>query len=210
MFSKNELFSRTPELKDVQLEMARALEYLKDAALSGCKVLCCGNGGSCADSEHIAGELMKGFLKKRPLDREERLLWQNTFGEEGVHEAECLQNGIPCVVLSSQTALLTAVLNDNDPSMAFAQAAWVTAKEGDVFIGLSTSGNSENVLAAARAAKLRGAKIIAMTGQRKSKLSELADAAIRVPATETYRVQEYHIQVYHWLCAALEDALYEE
>lgn len=210
MFDKQLLFDRTPELLPLREQMKKACALLLETANCGGKVLLCGNGGSCADSEHIAGELMKGFLKKRPLSEREKNLWKDAFGEEGLRQANCLQNGIPCMVLSAQTALLSAVLNDNDPTMAYAQSAWVSAKAGDTFIGISTSGNSKNVLAAARCAKLRGAKVIVFTGEKESKLSEIADCALRVPATETYRVQEYHIQVYHWLCAAVEDALYSE
>jgi len=208
-FDHEEVFGRTPELKALRPEMEKALDMLTAMAKSGNCVLVCGNGGSCSDSEHIAGELIKGFLKKRPLTDAECAAWEKLFGAEGLEQAKCLQEGIACRVLSSQTALMTAVLNDNDPALAYAQTAWACAKPGDVFIGISTSGNAKNVLAAARAAKVRGAKVIAMTGAKDSRLSEIADCALQVPSTETYRVQEYHIQVYHWLCAAVEEAMFE-
>ena len=124
--------------------------------------------------------------------------------------AIALQGGIRAIALPSQTAVLSAFANDADPEGVYAQLAWNYARPGDCLIAVSTSGGAVNVRQAARAARLRGAKVIALTGERESELGRLADAAIRVPARETYRVQEYHLPVYHWLCAVLEDRFFAE
>ena len=209
MFHKEEIFTRYPALEGCREQLEEALQILVDTARAGGQVLVCGNGGSAADSEHIVGELMKGFLKKRPLTEQEVAKWEAAFGEEGAATAKGLQGGIRAISLPSQVALLSAVCNDNDPSTIYAQLAWTYAREGDVLIGISTSGNAKNVLAAARAAKVKGAKVIGLTGSRESKLSGVADVTVRVPDTETYRIQEYHLPVYHWLCALVEEAMFE-
>ena len=210
MFNKEEIFVRYPALEGCRGDMEKALQLLTDCAKADGKILVCGNGGSAADSEHIVGELMKGFLKKRPLSKTEVSQWEAAFGEEGAATAKGLQGGIQAVSLPSQVALLSAVCNDNDPATLYAQLAWNYAREGDVLIGISTSGNAKNVLGAARAAKVRGAKVIGLTGMRESKLSSVADVTVRVPDTETYRIQEYHLPVYHWLCALAEEAMFAE
>ena len=208
MFHKEEIFSRYPSLVSCRADMEKALEALIVTALNEGTVLICGNGGSCADSDHIVGELMKGFLKKRALNVEEKSLWENAFGLDGRAQAEVLQKGIRAISLPAQAAVLSAFANDCDPNSVYAQLTWNYGKSGDYFIGLSTSGNSTNVLAAAQAAKLRGCFVLAMTGAKESRISALADVTIKVPETETYKVQEYHLPVYHWLCAGLEDALF--
>lgn len=207
MFDKNEIFERFPELEACREDMEKALAALIATAKADGKILCCGNGGSCADSDHIVGELMKGFLKKRPLCEADRKRWQDAYGDDG---AARLQGGIQAISLPSQAALLSAYCNDCDPELVYAQLAWNYARENDILIGLTTSGNSLNVVAAAKAAKLRGALVLGLTGMKESKLSALADVTIRVPIQETYRVQEYHLPVYHWLCAGVEDALFEK
>lgn len=208
MFDREEIFTRYPALEVCRQDMEAALSALLECAKQGGKVLVCGNGGSAADSEHIVGELMKGFLKKRPLPESDVKKWQEAFGEEGAAMARGMQGGIAAISLPSQLAILSAVVNDNDPATIYAQLAWNYARPGDVLIGISTSGNAGNVLGAARAAKLQGAKVIGMTGSRESKLSVVADITVRVPDTETYRIQEYHLPVYHWLCACLEDEIF--
>ena len=210
MFNREEIFARYPALEPCRGDMEQALQLLIDCAKADGKILVCGNGGSAADSEHIVGELMKGFLKKRPLAETAVAHWEALFGEEGAQTARGLQGGIQAISLPSQVALLSAVCNDNDPATLYAQLAWNYARNNDVLIGISTSGNAKNVLGAARAAKARGATVIGLTGSRESKLSAVADVCIRVPDTETYRIQEYHLPVYHWLCALVEEAMFEE
>lgn len=210
MFNKEEIFERYPALAACRADMEKALALLIDCAKADGKILVCGNGGSAADSEHIVGELMKGFLKKRPLPCSAVADWEKAFGAEGADTAKGLQGGIQAISLPSQVALLSAVCNDNDPATLYAQLSWNYAREKDVLIGISTSGNAKNVLGAARAAKVRGATVIGMTGMRESKLSSVADVTIRVPDTETYRIQEYHLPVYHWLCALVEEAMFEQ
>ena len=208
MFNAEEIFVRYPALEVCKADMEKALEALVACAECGGKVLVCGNGGSAADSEHIVGELMKGFLKKRPLPQQDVERWRQAFGEEGAAVAQKLQGGISAISLPSQSAILSAVCNDNDPASIYAQLAWGYARPGDVLIGISTSGNAANVQQAAQAAKLQGATVIGLTGQRESKLSAVADVTVRVPDTETYRIQEYHLPVYHWLCACLEEQMF--
>ena len=179
-----------------QIEEAFAL--LKSAYDAGGKVMICGNGGSAADSEHIVGELMKGFLSKREVTDEripERL-------------RKNLQGALPAISLPSQCAILSAFVNDVEPDMMYAQMVYGYAKENDLVIGISTSGNSKNVVNAVEVAKCVGAKTLSLTGQNDSKLSELSDVTIRVPETETYKVQELHLPVYHYLCAGVEKAMF--
>lgn len=208
-FDKGGVFRRYPPLEACREDMEAALNALLACARRQKQVLVCGNGGSAADSEHIVGELMKGFLKKRPLPISDIAKWEAAYPEEGGRTARALQQGIRAISLPSQAALLSAVCNDNDPAVVYAQLAWNYAGPGDVLIGISTSGNAANVVSAAQAARLRGAAVIAMTGEKDSRLSAVADITIQVPETETYKIQEYHLPVYHWLCACLEDELFQ-
>ncbi|MBQ9544127.1 MAG: SIS domain-containing protein [Clostridia bacterium] len=205
-FDRDELFVRFDALAVCRADMEKALGILCEAARSQ-KIMVCGNGGSAADSLHIVGELSKGFLKKRELSPDEKALF-NKFGEDGKRLADGLQNGVDAVSLVSETALLSAFANDADPALCYAQAAWSKTKKGDALIAISTSGNSGNVFYAAAAVKARGGYVVSLTGAGGGKLAMIADAAIRVPAKETYLVQEYHLPVYHWLCAAVEDELF--
>ena len=189
-----ELIERYPQLKECEEQIKSAMELIRDTYKNGGKVLVCGNGGSCSDSEHIVGELMKGFKSMRKVT-DERI----------PEELRCgLQGALPAISLPSQTGVLSAFINDVDPDMMYAQLVYGYATEKDLLIGLSTSGNSKNVVNAAKVAKAVGAKAMAMTGKKESKLSEICDACIRVPETETYRIQELHLPVYHYLCAQIE------
>lgn len=203
------IWRRYPGLAECEVPMRHALDILKTCVNNGNKILLCGNGGSAADCEHIAGELLKGFRKKRKLSLAVRQAWEESFDREGLVIADILQDGIPAISLPSFCATLTAVANDTAADMIFAQMVWTLGKPGDVLIGLSTSGGAINVQRAAQAARIRGMRVIVLTGRNESKLSELADAAIRVPEQETYKVQELHLPVYHWLCAELEASLFE-
>lgn len=188
------LYERYPALNSCKEEIEKALEMLLDTYRNGGKVLVCGNGGSASDCEHIVGELMKGFMSKRPV-KDERL-------PEDLRDG--LQGALPAISLPSQSGILSAYINDVDPEMMYAQLVYGYATEKDLVIGLSTSGQSKNVVKAMEVAKCLGAKTLALTGQKQSALSELSDITIRVPATETYQVQEYHLPVYHYLCAEVE------
>ena len=193
-----ELLNRYPELTECEEQIKDALELIRDTYKKGGKVLVCGNGGSCSDSEHIVGELMKGFKKMRKVT-DERI-------PEELREG--LQGALPAISLTSQTGLLTAFINDVDPDMMYAQLTYGYAKENDLIIGLSTSGNSKNVVNAAKVAKAIGAKAMALTGKKESKLSEICDVCIKVPETETYKIQELHLPVYHYLCAQIEEDMF--
>lgn len=193
-------------------ELERAAELLVSAYAAGKKLLVCGNGGSASDAEHIVGELMKGFLKKRPLSLKEKeeIAKISQDDEEAHYLFRNLQGGLPAISLVSQGALISAFANDVEPAMVYAQQVLVYGKGGDVLLGLSTSGNSENVVNAAKIAKSRGMMVIGFTGAKDSRLRELSDVVIQSPYTETYRVQEDHIKCYHLICAAVENEFYEE
>ena len=164
----------------------------------------CGNGGSCADCDHISGELMKGFLKKRPLCEQKKRAMRENYSEIDESMLESLQDALPAISLPSMTALNSAFCNDVDPSLIYAQGVFSLGREGDVLIAISTSGNSENVLRAAEVARGLGMTVISLTGEGGGAIAEVADIAIKVPERETYRVQELHLPVYHAICAEIE------
>ena len=168
----------------------------------------CGNGGSAADALHIVGELMKAFVCKRKLSEE----WQKTFSKlpDGKYISQNLQMAFPAISLVNEAGLLTAYANDVAPDMNFAQQVFGQGNAGDILIAISTSGNSENVLYAAEVAKAKSIQVIALTGQSGGKLREYADLLINVPETETFKVQELHLPVYHALCLAVEAEFYSE
>jgi D-sedoheptulose 7-phosphate isomerase len=202
------LLERYPDLETCDAEIRAAGEALKNAAARGNKILIAGNGGSAADADHITGELLKSFCKKRPIEKEIAEKLKEIDRETGGDLAAKLQGGVQAISLTYHNALSTAFGNDVDPSMAFAQQAYVYGRSGDVFWGISTSGNAKNVCAAALAARARGLNVIGMTGKGGGKLKALSDICIAVPRTETYEVQELHLPVYHALCLYVEDALW--
>lgn len=206
---KNELFERYPQLKECEAAIDSALSLMRNTYLSGGTVYVCGNGGSCSDSDHIVGELMKGFLLKRPVSSSEADTFKELF-DDGEHFASKLQGAIPAVSLTAQSAIISAYANDVDADFVYAQLVYGYARENDLVIGLSTSGNSKNVVNAIKAAKARKANTFCMTGHKESMLSHLCDTAIRVPETETFKIQELHLPVYHYLCAALEAEFFAE
>jgi D-sedoheptulose 7-phosphate isomerase len=195
-----ELLERYPCLDECSKSIEKALGVIIDTYKNGGKVLVCGNGGSAADCEHIVGELMKGFMLKRPVC-DERIPEQLR---------KKLQGALPAISLPSQCAVLSAFINDVDPEMMYAQLVYGYAKPEDLVIGLSTSGNSKNVVNAIEVAKCLGVKTLSMTGKNESKMSQLSDVTIKVPEQETYKVQEYHLPVYHYLCAAVEKVFFAE
>lgn len=196
------LIGRYPALAQMRGAIEQAYRLLEECYEKGGKLLVCGNGGSAADSDHIVGELMKGFYKQRMLPTEER----KRFGEQG----EKLQGALPAIALTQHGALSTAFLNDVDPAMVFAQQVYGYGQGGDVFLGLSTSGNSANVVLAAKVAAAKGMKVITMTGRNGGKLKELSDVCMIVPAQVTADIQEYHLPVYHTLCAMLEEHFFPD
>ena len=193
-----------PALK--ALPIWEAYEMLLNCYQNGGKVLVCGNGGSASDAEHIVGELMKGFKLKRELSDEEKKAF--AFGENGEELAVKLQKALPAISLNSHTALMTAVGNDTSFDMIFAQQVYGYGAPGDVLIGMTTSGNSKDVVTAAVTAKGIGMKVIGITGNKDSALSACSDICLQMPASETYRIQEYTLPVYHVLCAMLEEKMF--
>ena len=192
------LYETYPALSVCRDDIEKAIEQMLHTYRQGGKLLLCGNGGSAADSDHIVGELMKGFLLPRPVT-DERLPQRLRRG---------LQGSLPAISLPSQSAVLSAFCNDVDPEMIYAQLVYGYGRPGDLVVGISTSGNSKNVVNALEVAKCLGLSTLALTGEKESRLSQLADVTIRVPAVETYLVQEYHLPVYHYLCARVEQAMF--
>ncbi len=202
-----ELTTRYPALNPCVEEIQTACRILTEAIQKGGKILLAGNGGSCADCDHISGELLKGFLSKRPLTEADR----QSFAayENGAALAEQLQYGIPALPLPAFSALSTAFGNDVEPDAIYAQLVMALGKPEDVFLGLSTSGNAKNVCQAAITAKARGLKVIGLTGIGGGKLASLCDCCIKVPEKETFKVQELHLPVYHCICAVLEAEFFQ-
>ncbi len=206
----DELMRRYPALEPCRGDIVQACLAVVNAYERGGKVLACGNGGSAADAGHIVGELMKSFEGRRPLDDEMKQQLGEVDPVRGAYLADRLQMGLPAISLNAHTALITAVANDIDPSLIFAQQVISYGIEEDVLIALSTSGNSANVVDAAIAAKAMGMTVIAMTGEGGGRLAEYCDICIRVPATRTAEVQEYHLPVYHTICKVVEEAFFGE
>lgn len=202
------LVERYPKINECKEEIAKAYLILEESYASGNKLLIAGNGGSAADSEHIVGELMKGFENPRKLSAEYKDKLVSVNSELGKVLGENLQMALPAMALDGHVALTTAYMNDCEPLLCFAQQVNGYGKEGDVFLGISTSGNSKNILYAAVAAKAKGMKVIALTGAKDSKLSQIADVIIKAPETRTYRIQEYHLPIYHCLCLMLEERFF--
>lgn len=203
------LYASYPALVPCRAGIEKAYTALLDCARAEGTVLVCGNGGSAADSEHIVGELMKGFNLKRPLTPEEKALFTGVSGGEEI--ADKLQRGIRAVSLVSQSGLITAFSNDIDPELIFAQQVFAYAqKKEDVLIALSTSGNSKNVVNAASTAKAAGIRSIAITGEKDSRLSAVSDVTVRLPAQTPFEVQELTLPVYHALCAAIEADMFDK
>lgn len=204
----NLLIERYPKLEVCKEDIRKAYELLETAYQKGRKLLVCGNGGSASDSEHIVGELMKEFKLKRKVYSEHAAALKAIDPEFGQVLADNLQGALPAISLTGHSSLQTAYMNDAVPELVFAQQVNGYGKEGDVLLGISTSGNSKNVLYAAVNAKAKGLKVIGLTGSKENKLMKFADVCIRVPETETYKIQEYHLPVYHCLCLMLEEKFF--
>lgn len=204
------LVNRYPVLNSVKDEIVEAYFLLVESYKNEGKLLIAGNGGSAADAEHIVGELMKGFKLPRKLNENftDKLISENE--ELGTVLAESLQGALPAIALDGHPALSTAYMNDCEPLLCFAQQVNGYGKAGDVFLGISTSGNSKNILYAATTAHAKGMKVIGLTGAKDSKLTQMSDVCIKGPQTETYMIQELHLPVYHCLCLMLEDEFFGE
>lgn len=204
----NLLIERYPKLAVCKEDIKKAYELLEAAYRNGRKLLVCGNGGSASDSEHIVGELMKEFKLKRKVYSDQATALKAIDPELGQVLADNLQGALPAICLTGHSSLTTAFMNDANADLVFAQQVNGYGKPGDVFLGISTSGNSKNVLYAAVNAKAKGLKVIGLTGAKESKLMKYADVCIRVPETETYKIQELHLPVYHCLCLMLEQKFF--
>ena len=204
----NLLVERYPSLDFVKDDIVAAYLLMEEAYENGGKLLVAGNGGSAADAEHIVGELMKGFKLSRKLEAgfAEQLVAENV--ELGGVLAENLQGALPAIALDGHPALSTAYMNDCEPLLCFAQQINGYGKPGDVFLGISTSGNSKNMLFAATTALAKGMKVIGLTGAKDSRLMDMSDVCIKAPQTETYMIQELHLPIYHCLCLMLEDKFF--
>lgn len=206
----SELFRRYEALMPEMENIRAAIECLAGATLHGSKLLVCGNGGSAADSEHIVGELMKGFLLPRCLPDEMHRRLRELYPDEANTMIAALQQAVPAISLASQTALMTAFGNDVSSQMVFAQQVLGYGRDGDILLAISTSGNSPNILYAARMAHVQGMKVISLTGEDGGMLKSLSDTCICAPSNMTFRIQEYHLPIYHCVCACVENELFGE
>lgn len=202
------LIKRYPCLEVCRQDIITAYNILEEAYASGRKLLVAGNGGSASDSEHIVGELMKEFKLKRKIYAAQAERLKDIDEEMGEMLSEHLQGSLPAISLVGEPSLTTAFMNDAVPVLIFAQQVNGLGTAGDVFLGISTSGNSKNVLYAAVAAKSKGLKVIGLTGEKENQLMKFSDVCIRVPETETYKIQELHLPVYHCLCLMLEERFF--
>ena len=202
------LVERYPSLESAKEDIIAAYLLMEECYENGGKLLVAGNGGSAADAEHIVGELMKGFKMPRKLESAfaEKLVAENH--ELGSVLSENLQGALTAIALDGHPALSTAYMNDCEPLLCFAQQVNGYGKAGDIFLGISTSGNSKNVLFAATTAHAKGMKVIGLTGAKDSKLKDMSDVCIKAPQTETYMIQELHLPIYHCLCLMLEDKFF--
>src|SRR5512142_1245425 len=196
----NILTRRYPDLAPIVPQIQSAVDLISASFRAGGKLLVCGNGGSAADSEHIVGELMKGFASRRPLPESACRLFSERYGEAGDYLARNLQGALPAISLVSQVSLQTAFANDVDADLVFAQQVYGYGRPGDVLLAISTSGNAANCLHALRTASLMGMKTVGLTGPGGGSMAELCDVLIAVPGRWTPEVQERHLPVYHALC----------
>lgn len=205
-----DLTRRYPSLEPVCGSIIEVYGIMEECFARGGRLLIAGNGGSCADAEHIVGELMKGFVKARELPKElkERLAAEDE--ENGMRLADCLQGGLPAIALNGHPGLSTAFANDVDADMVYAQQVCGYGTEGDVFLGISTSGNAKNVDYAVTVARAKGMKVVGLTGKDGGRLAKRAHKAVVVPEQETFKIQELHLPVYHALCLLLEERFFGE
>lgn len=205
-----ELIERYPALAVCEKDIRAAADAIIDSYKAGGKLIVAGNGGSAADSDHITGELLKSFVKKRKPDQKFLDALSVIDSDTGSYLSDKLQGSLPAIALTNNSALMTASLNDVDGNVLFAQQVMGFGKKGDVFLGISTSGNSKDVIYALAVAKALGVKTVALTGKTGGKCKELADISIVVPENETFKIQELHLPVYHALCLTIEEYFWKE
>lgn len=200
----DELVNRYPSLKSCKAEIENATRVFIEVYKKGGKLLICGNGGSASDAQHIVGELMKAFCKKRKISAEiERNLKKNPlFDDELILN---LEGSLPAISLNSETSLMTATMNDRVSELVYAQQVLGYAKDNDALLCISTSGNSKNIVNAASVAKAMNIKVVSLTGQKDSKLSSISDITIKAPEVETFKIQELHLPIYHAICLEIEE-----
>ncbi len=206
---KKDFFERHNDLIYLDKQITKAIELIVGLKKEN-KILLCGNGGSAADCEHIAGELLKSFELKRKLSEKMYKKLNDVYGDEGTFIADNLQQAVKAIPLTSFCAYNTAFLNDCNEKMMFAQLVNALGIKDDILISISTSGNSKNVVYASMLAKTMGIKVIALTGETGGKLKDIADITINVPSKRVYRIQEYHLPIYHLICLCVESELFEE
>lgn len=204
------LIERYPSLDICRKDILLSVEMLINCYQNKNKLLICGNGGSASDSQHIAGELMKSFKVKRkiPIETQEQI--ENKFPQNSKYYIENLEEPLTAISLVGETSLITAYSNDKAPDLIFAQQVYGLGNIGDILLAISTSGNSKNVLYACEIAKIKGMKVIGLTGQSGGKMSSICDILIKTPEFETYKIQEYHLPIYHAICLALEEEFFGE
>lgn len=202
------LLTRYPDLAPCRADIVQAFQLLASSFSSGGKLLVCGNGGSAADSEHIVGELMKGFVRRRPIPPELRARLLTVSPPDGAYLADRLQGALPAISLVSQTSLVTAIANDTAADMAFAQQVYGYGRPGDAVFGISVSGNARNVLYAFQVARALGLTTLGLTGRTGGTLLPFCDVAIRVPFDLVHEAQERHLAIYHALCLMLEQEFF--
>jgi len=203
-----EMLNRYSQLAPLEEPIKKAAEKIIETYKNGGKVLVCGNGGSCSDADHIVGELMKSFEGRRPLSQPLQEKLKQLSPETGAMLAEKLQQGLPAISLTVHSALITAIANDISGEVIYAQQVVGFGNQGDVLIGLSTSGNSQNVIDAMIVAKAKGMTTIGMTGETGGKMKEWCDILLNVPERRTAYVQELHLPVYHAICMMIETEIF--
>lgn len=207
-YGLNQLLERYPQLQSISNNLEAARDLMVAKAKEGKLFLIAGNGGSSADADHIVGELMKSFVRKRPIDDVIAQQLSKFGGDLGSHIASNLEGAVRAICLSSHQALSTAFMNDVDSALVYAQQVYGYGNSGDLFVGISTSGNARNVVNAALVAKAKGLLVIGLTGEGGGALQAHCDVCLRVPEHETFKVQELHLPIYHWLCIEIEAALW--
>ena len=206
---KEKFLDRYPKLKDIFPSIDETVNLLTKLFISGGTLYLAGNGGSAADCEHICGEFLKGFLQKRPMNNEDAAKF-SPFNEDGKLLSQNLQYGVRAISLLSHPSLLSAFANDVNPNMGFAQQIWALGKKDDVFLGISTGGNAINIRYALQTAKAKGLKTILLTGNKHGECEKYADISICAPESETYKIQELHLPIYHYICMTVEKNIFNK
>jgi phosphoheptose isomerase len=204
----DELISNNPALESCRKDIREACLAIIDSYSNEGKLLICGNGGSASDADHIVGEIMKSFEKKRSVDKDLEDNLRSVSGERGSYIAERLQGALPAISLNAHAALASAISNDMDASLVFAQQIVGYGQKNDVLMAISTSGNSRNIIDAAITAKAKGLTVIGLTGKSGGEMQQYCDIVISVPASGTAEVQEFHLPVYHAICRIVENRFF--